>query len=83
MASTRRRSRSSLAASLFEQQTNRLLCPCHQSQFNILDNAFPIFGPATRRLPMLPITVDDEGYLACSSDDGFGVPIGPGFWERP
>lgn len=70
-------------ASLFEQQTNRLLCPCHQSQFNILDNAFPIFGPATRRLPMLPITVDDEGYLACSSDDGFGVPIGPGFWERP
>jgi ubiquinol-cytochrome c reductase iron-sulfur subunit len=70
-------------ASLYEQQTNRLLCPCHQSQFNILDNAFPIFGPATRRLPMLPIKVDDEGYLICSSKDGFGVPIGPGFWERP
>jgi ubiquinol-cytochrome c reductase iron-sulfur subunit len=70
-------------ASLYEQQTNRLLCPCHQSQFDILDNALPIFGPATRRLPMLPITVDDEGYLMCSSDEGFGVPIGPGFWERP
>jgi ubiquinol-cytochrome c reductase iron-sulfur subunit len=70
-------------ASLYEQQTNRLLCPCHQSQFNILDNAYPIFGPATRRLPMLPITVDEEGYLICNSEEGFGVPIGPGFWERP
>ncbi|MEN3303867.1 MAG: ubiquinol-cytochrome c reductase iron-sulfur subunit [Micromonosporaceae bacterium] len=70
-------------ASLYEQQTNRLLCPCHQSQFDILDNAFPIFGPATRRLPMLAITVDDGGYLICNSDEGFGVPIGPGFWERP
>jgi ubiquinol-cytochrome c reductase iron-sulfur subunit len=69
-------------ASLYEQQTNRLLCPCHQSQFDITDNAFPIFGPATRRLPMLPITVDSEGYLICSDDKGFGVPIGPGFWER-
>ncbi len=42
-------------ASLYEQQTNRLLCPCHQSQFHILDNAQPIFGPATRSLPKLPL----------------------------
>jgi ubiquinol-cytochrome c reductase iron-sulfur subunit len=68
-------------ASLYEQQTNRLLCPCHQSQFLITDNAKPIFGPATRRLPMLPITVDDEGYFVAQSD--YKVPIGPGFWERP
>ena len=68
-------------ASLYEQQTNRLLCPCHQSQFLITDNAKPIFGPATRRLPMLPITVDDEGFLVAQSD--YKVPIGPGFWERP
>jgi ubiquinol-cytochrome c reductase iron-sulfur subunit len=67
-------------ASLYEQQTNRLLCPCHQSQFNILDNALPIFGPATRRLPMLPIKVGDTGFFEATSD--FGVPIGPGFWER-
>ncbi len=32
-------------ASLYEQQTNRLLCPCHQSQFLITDQARPIFGP--------------------------------------
>jgi ubiquinol-cytochrome c reductase iron-sulfur subunit len=67
-------------ASLYEQQTNRLLCPCHQSQFQITDNARPIFGPATRRLPMLPLTVED-GFFVAKSD--FRVPIGPGFWERP
>jgi ubiquinol-cytochrome c reductase iron-sulfur subunit len=68
-------------ASLYEQQTNVLLCPCHQSQFNIVDNARPVFGPATRRLPMLPITVDNEGYLVAKSD--YQVAVGPGFWERP
>jgi ubiquinol-cytochrome c reductase iron-sulfur subunit len=68
-------------ASLYEQQTNRLLCPCHQSQFLITDNARPIFGPATRRLPMLPITVDGDGYFVAKSD--YTVAIGPAFWERP
>ena len=41
--------------SLYEQQTQRLLCPCHQSQFNVVDNAAPVFGPATRHLPLLPL----------------------------
>ena len=68
-------------ASLYEQQTNRLLCPCHQSQFLITDNAKPIFGPAARALPMLPIGVDDEGYFIAKSD--YKVAIGPSFWERP
>ena len=68
-------------ASLYEQQTNRLLCPCHQSQFLITDNARPIFGPASRRLPMLPITVDAEGFFVASSD--YRETVGPDFWERP
>lgn len=67
-------------ASLYEEQTNKLLCPCHQSQFDILNNARPIFGPATRRLPQLPITVDSDGYFVATSD--YKIPIGPGFWER-
>jgi quinol---cytochrome c reductase iron-sulfur subunit len=67
-------------ASLYEQQTNRLLCPCHQSQFQITDNARPVFGPATRRLPMLPLGVENGVFVAKSD---FRVPIGPGFWERP
>ena len=68
-------------ASLYEQQTNRLLCPCHQSQFLITENARPIFGPASRRLPMLPITVDEEGFFVAASD--YRETIGPDFWERP
>ena len=67
-------------ASLYEQQTNRLLCPCHQSQFNITDQAKPIFGPATRRLPMLPIELE-EGFLVARSD--FVEAVGPAYWERP
>lgn len=68
-------------ASLYEQQTHRLLCPCHQSQFDVLDYCTPIFGPATRPLPQLPITVDDEGYFIAKSD--YLEAIGPAFWERP
>lgn len=68
-------------ASLYEQQTNRLLCPCHQSQFLVTDNARPIFGPASRRLPQLPIEVDDEGFFVAKSD--YPEPVGPDFWERP
>jgi ubiquinol-cytochrome c reductase iron-sulfur subunit len=69
-------------ASLYEQQNNILLCPCHQSQFLITDNARPIFGPATRALPMLPIKVDEtNGYLVATGD--YKVPVGPSFWERP
>ncbi|MGX6601717.1 cytochrome bc1 complex Rieske iron-sulfur subunit [Micromonosporaceae bacterium Da 78-11] len=68
-------------ASLYEQQTNRLLCPCHQSQFLITDNAQPIFGPASRRLPMLPLSVDEEGFFVATSD--YKDTVGPDFWERP
>ena len=68
-------------ASLYEQQTNRLLCPCHQSQFIITDNARPIFGPASRRLPQLPIEVDAEGFFVAASD--YKETVGPDFWERP
>ncbi|GAA4898942.1 ubiquinol-cytochrome c reductase iron-sulfur subunit [Stackebrandtia albiflava] len=67
-------------ASLYEQQTNRLLCPCHQSQFLITDNAKPVFGPATRHLPQLPLAVNEDGVFYAVSD--FLVPIGPAFWER-
>lgn len=65
---------------LYEQQTHHLLCPCHQSQFDVTDQAKVIFGPAARPLPQLPIMVDDEGYLVARSD--FTEPVGPSFWER-
>jgi ubiquinol-cytochrome c reductase iron-sulfur subunit len=68
-------------ASLYEQQTHRLLCPCHQSQFDVLDSCRPVFGPATRPLPQLPIKVDDEGFFVAKSD--YLEAVGPAFWERP
>jgi ubiquinol-cytochrome c reductase iron-sulfur subunit len=71
-------------ASLYEQQTTRLLCPCHQSQFEVLADAKPVFGPATRSLPKLPLDVevgaDGRQYFVAKSD--YVEPIGPGFWER-
>ncbi len=66
--------------SLWEQQTHNLLCPCHQSTFDLADNGKVVFGPAARALPQLPLMVDSEGYLAAASD--FTEPVGPSFWER-
>ncbi|MCO7240059.1 MULTISPECIES: Rieske 2Fe-2S domain-containing protein [unclassified Aeromicrobium] len=54
--------------SLWEQQTHHLLCPCHQSTFDLADNGKVIFGPAHRPLPQLPLGVDSEGYIIAMSD---------------
>lgn len=68
------------SVSLYEQITHHLLCPCHQSTFDVLQNCAVIFGPADRALPQLPIGVDDEGYLIATA--GLDEPVGPSFWER-
>lgn len=66
--------------SLYEQRTHHLLCPCHQSTFDLADAGNVVFGPAARRMPQLPIGIDAEGYLIAKSD--FQEPVGPSFWER-
>ncbi|MDX6347766.1 MAG: ubiquinol-cytochrome c reductase iron-sulfur subunit [Streptomyces sp.] len=66
--------------SLYEQQTHHVLCPCHQSTFDLSDGARVIFGPAGHALPQLRISVNDQGYLEALGD--FEVPVGPSFWER-
>ncbi|MEV8344811.1 cytochrome bc1 complex Rieske iron-sulfur subunit [Streptomyces niveus] len=66
--------------SLYEQQTHHVLCPCHQSTFDLSDGARVIFGPAGHALPQLRIGVNDEGYLEALDD--FDEPVGPSFWER-
>lgn len=68
------------AIALYEQQTHHLLCPCHQSTFDVTRAAKVIFGPAARPLPQLAITVDPEGYLIARAP--FSQPVGPSFWER-
>jgi ubiquinol-cytochrome c reductase iron-sulfur subunit len=68
------------AVALYEQQTKHLLCPCHQSTFDVTRAAKVIFGPAARPLPQLAITVDADGYLVAQAP--FNEPVGPSFWER-
>lgn len=68
------------AVALYEQTTKHLLCPCHQSTFDVTRAAKVIFGPSARPLPQLDITVDAEGYLVARAP--FNEAVGPSFWER-
>ncbi|MGH8825966.1 MAG: cytochrome bc1 complex Rieske iron-sulfur subunit [Jiangellaceae bacterium] len=65
---------------LYERSTHHMLCPCHQSTFDLADNGRVVFGPAARSLPQLPLAVDDEGYLVAQSD--FTESVGPSYWGR-
>jgi ubiquinol-cytochrome c reductase iron-sulfur subunit len=65
---------------LYERELKLLVCPCHQSMFNVCDGAFPIFGPAPRPLPQLPLAIDADGFLYAQA--GFDQPVGPGYWSR-
>jgi ubiquinol-cytochrome c reductase iron-sulfur subunit len=64
---------------LYRAEQHALLCPCHQSTFDVLRGAVPTFGPAARPLPQLPLEVDADGYLVARSD--FPEPVGPSFWN--
>ncbi|KRF17942.1 ubiquinol-cytochrome C reductase [Nocardioides sp. Soil797] len=66
--------------SLNEQQSHHLLCPCHQSTFDLADGGRVVFGPAARPLPQLPLKISEDGYLVAQS--GFLEPVGPSYWER-
>jgi len=53
---------------LYEQTTHNVLCPCHQSTFDLANGAEVLFGPAARPLPQLELGLDDEGYLIAMGD---------------
>jgi ubiquinol-cytochrome c reductase iron-sulfur subunit len=65
---------------LYLKGTGRVLCPCHQSNFDLLASARPIAGPAARALPGLPFQVGPDGFLTATG--GFTSPPGAGFWSR-
>ncbi len=65
---------------LYRAATKELICPCHQSAFDVMANGAVISGPADHALPRLPIEVGDDGILRALGD--FPEPVGPGFWER-
>jgi ubiquinol-cytochrome c reductase iron-sulfur subunit len=64
---------------LFRAREGELICPCHQSLFDVNAGAAVKSGPAGRPLPQLPIGVDAEGYLVATGD--FTAPVGPSFWN--
>jgi ubiquinol-cytochrome c reductase iron-sulfur subunit len=66
---------------LYLAATHELRCPCHQSTFDVLDGARPVYGPAPKPLPQLLIEVGDDGGLRAQGD--FTGPVGPSFWEEP
>jgi ubiquinol-cytochrome c reductase iron-sulfur subunit len=58
-----------------------LLCPCHQSLFDVLEGCRVLAGPAATPLPQLPLATDDAGFLIATGD--FPSPIGPSYWNEP
>jgi ubiquinol-cytochrome c reductase iron-sulfur subunit len=65
---------------LYEANRHTLLCPCHQSTFDVLRHAKPQIGPAAAPLPQLPLRIDAQGYLVARGD--FSEPVGPSFWHQ-
>lgn len=65
---------------LYQAASGLLLCPCHQSTFDVMRHAMPVFGPAARALPQLPLGLDGDGLIIATGD--FSGPVGPGFWDR-
>ena len=64
---------------LYRAEARQLLCPCHQSTFDVTTGCTPVFGPAARPLPQLPMEVDENGFLIALGD--FPEPVGPSFWN--
>jgi ubiquinol-cytochrome c reductase iron-sulfur subunit len=55
-----------------------LVCPCHYSTFDPADGGNVLFGPAGRRLPMLPLEIDRAGRLRAKGN--FSGAVGPSWW---
>ena len=55
-----------------------LVCPCHYSTFDPATGGAVLFGPAGRRLPMLPLEIDAKGRLRARGS--FDEAVGPSWW---
>jgi ubiquinol-cytochrome c reductase iron-sulfur subunit len=56
-----------------------LVCPCHYSTFDVRRAAKPVFGPAVRALPQLPLAVDADGFLV--ADGPLAGSVGPSWLD--
>jgi ubiquinol-cytochrome c reductase iron-sulfur subunit len=73
------------AVSLFRYPLNQdtskgpaLVCPCHYSTFDVRRGAEPVFGPAVRPLPELPLRAEGDGTLRAAGP--LSGPVGPSWW---
>jgi ubiquinol-cytochrome c reductase iron-sulfur subunit len=64
---------------LYRARAGELLCPCHQSTFDVNRGAVVCPAPPGAHCPSCPIGTDDEGYLVALGD--FTEPVGPSFWN--
>jgi len=64
---------------LYRASQGELICPCHQSTFDVLHGANVVFGPAVRALPQLPVQLEADGTFTALGD--FSEPVGPSFWD--
>ncbi len=53
----------------WKAEQRHLRCHCHLSEFAALSEGSVMSGPARRQLPMVPLGLDDEGYIIAL--DGF------------
>jgi ubiquinol-cytochrome c reductase iron-sulfur subunit len=61
-----------------DEPTPAFVCPCHYSTFDPGSGGNVTFGPAGRKLPMLPLLVDRKGFLRAAGN--FDEPVGPSWW---
>jgi ubiquinol-cytochrome c reductase iron-sulfur subunit len=65
-----------------DEQTSQgpaLVCPCHYSTFDVRRAAKPIFGPAARALPQLPLAIAGDGTLVAAGT--LSGSVGPAWWS--
>ena len=55
-----------------------LVCPCHYSTFDVRRGAEPVFGPAVRPLPQLPLQIAADGTLGAAGP--LSGSVGPSWW---
>jgi ubiquinol-cytochrome c reductase iron-sulfur subunit len=60
------------------EPTPALVCPCHYSTFDPAAGGKVTFGPAGRKLPMLPLTIAPNGELRAAGN--FDSAVGPSWW---
>jgi ubiquinol-cytochrome c reductase iron-sulfur subunit len=61
-----------------DEPTPALVCPCHYSTFDPATGGKVTFGPAGRKLPMLPLTIAPNGELRAAGN--LDSAVGPSWW---